>query len=54
MLISSEILSWEKSIFHKQTYFRHLKLGIALAIPASKERKIETNDSAGQVFKCAH
>ena len=29
--------------------FRHLKLEIALAIPALNERKIETNNSPAQV-----
>ena len=29
-------------------FFRHLKLGIALAIPASNECKIGTNNSAAQ------
>ena len=33
-------------VFKKINLFRHLKLEIALAIPASTERKIETNNSA--------
>ena len=30
------------------TIFRHLKLKVALAIPASNELKIQVNNSAGQ------
>ena len=40
------------SIFHQYNIFHHLKLDIALAIPASNEWKIELNDRAANVFIC--
>ena len=35
-------------IFEKYLYFRHLKLEIALAIPASNDEKYNWNNSTGQ------
>ena len=35
-------------IFEKYLYFGHLKLEIALAIPASNDEKYNWNNSAGQ------
>ena len=39
------------AIFINKRIFRHLKLEIALAIPALKEWKIETSTLAGQGLK---
>ena len=38
-------------IFEKYLHFRHLKLEIALAIPASNDEKYNWNNSAGQGLK---
>ena len=39
---------WRCLFFTNMNIFRHLKLEIALAIPASNEWKTQTNNSAGQ------
>ena len=40
-------------IFEKYLYFRHSKLKIALAIPASNDEKHNWNNSAGQGLSVA-
>ena len=45
----SLITQLKRCIFSKNKYiFRHLKLEIALAIPASNDEKYNSNNSAGQ------
>ena len=45
----SKITQFRRCIFSKNIYiFRHLKLEIALAIPASNDEKYNWNNSAGQ------
>ena len=45
----SKISQLRRCIFSKNIYiFRHLKLEIALAIPASNDEKYNWNNSAGQ------
>ena len=45
----SQITQFRRCIFSKNIYiFRHLKLEIALAIPASNDEKYNLNNSAGQ------
>ena len=51
MLRESDNLILEMSIFQKYYIFRHSKLEIALAIPASNEWKIEANNSTAQVLR---
>ena len=48
----SQIIQFRRCIFSKNIYiFRHLKLEIALAIPASNDEKYNWNNSAGQGFQ---
>ena len=45
---ASQIIQFRRCIFSKNIYiFRHLKLEIALAIPASNDEKYNWNNSAG-------
>ena len=45
----SQITQFRRCIFSQDIYiFRHLKLEIALAIPASNDKKYNWNNSAGQ------
>ena len=46
---ASKITQFRRCIFSKNIYiFRHLKLEIALAIPASNDEKYNWNNSAGK------
>ena len=48
----SKITQFKTCIFSKNIYiFRHLKLEITLAIPASNDEKYISNNSAGQWLK---
>ena len=48
----SRITQFRTCIFSKTIYiFRHLKLEIALAIPASNDKEYNSNNSAGQGLK---
>ena len=45
----SQIAQFKRCLFSKnKNIFRHLKLEIALAIPASNDEKYNTTNSAGQ------
>ena len=49
----SKITQFRRCIFSKNIYsFCHLKLEIALAIPASNDEKYNWNNSAGQGLSC--
>ena len=48
MLVYPIMRYWRNLLFISIKVFRHLKLEIALAIPASNEGKIETHNSAEQ------
>ena len=54
------MLSWSKNLildmyfFINSNIFRHLKLEIALAIPASKDEKYNWSISAGQGLSIVH
>ena len=51
----SKITQFRRCIFSKIIYiFRHLKLAIALAIPASNDEKYNWNNSAGQGLNNAY
>ena len=50
MLTLSKNVFWRWPRVHKKTYFLHLKLEFALAIPPLNEWKIETYNSSAQVL----
>ena len=49
---SVSLITQLRCLFSKnKNIFRHLKLEIALAIPASNDEKYNSNNSAGQVLR---